>query len=74
MSKAVSAAISELLDHLSGIPRGREPEAEEIQNRGKKPSDPVQPLGTWYNGCYYTKIKNNKNPRGYSWKLQYCMA
>jgi len=73
MAKAASKELSDLLDQISGIPKGKEEEARMVQRKAltgvETAEGPVQPLGIWWKGCYYTK----NGDRG-RWEVQYCVA
>jgi len=69
---------SDVLSKLSGIPAGKESEAQAIQKSvvaGLKPDD-LHPLGLWSGGCYYVASgrPTKKYKYGRYWRLVKCLA
>jgi hypothetical protein len=77
--KTVSPEVNKLLNHLQGIPKGKEKEALEIETSTRNRKDPgasLQMEGMWYGGCYYVRVRDGravKRARG-KWRLVKCIA
>jgi hypothetical protein len=63
-----------VLDHLSGIPVGKEKKAYKIEAAAKS-RGPVGSLGIWFGGCYYVRDENgNVKGRHGTYRRVACIA
>jgi hypothetical protein len=75
--KLASPEMSKILDHLTGIPQGKEEEALAIQVSAQmiKAQGPVESFGIWVGGCYYIRDKNgNVKGKHGTYRLVACVA
>jgi hypothetical protein len=69
-STSVSAEVGWFLDQIAGVPDSKVGDAAKKQMEALGVPPPgAHPLGIWWGGCYYTKVRTNTGD--YEWKRRY---
>jgi hypothetical protein len=68
----VSEDLSQFLEKMVGVPKGKARAAAIWQSGKDKKGNPIKPLGVWFGGCYYSR--HSTSTGGHYYVREYCVA
>lgn len=74
MSDKITLELSEALDDLCGIPKGKEAQASLLQNGSDQSGASTLPIVAWKNGCCYRKVKLDATSQEWRWERVGCIG